>query len=103
MLTPMGSLEANFIAHEVPKTLDKNLLVNVKRATIGVGGGNDVLCNARALVLKCICPRKDGARAGGWRMTVTGEKAIQFVWTTVGTEIDDVGGAIAISVAMSVN
>ena len=101
VLTPIGSLEAHCVAHEVPKTLYENL--RVKRATINVGGGNDGLRNARALVLKCIHPRKDWARAGGWRMTVTGDKAIQFVWTTVGTEIDDVGGAIAISVAMSVN
>ena len=64
VLTPMGSLEVNCVAREVPNILDKNLLV--KRTTIDVRGGNDGLHNARALVLKCICPRKDGARAGGW-------------------------------------
>ena len=36
-------------------------------------------------------------------MTVTGDKAIQFVWTAVATGIGDVGGAVTISVAMSVN
>ena len=91
VLTPMGSLEANCVAHEVPKTLDENLLV--KRATIYVGRGNACFRNAHKLVFKCICPRKDGARADGWRMTVVGDKTIQFVWTTVGTGIDDVGGS----------
>jgi hypothetical protein len=91
----MGSLEANCVAYEVPKTLDENL--RVERATIDVGGGNDGLRNARALVLKCIRPRKDGARAGGWRMTVTGDEAIQFVWTTVETGIDDLGWAVTTS------
>ena len=97
----MGSLKAQCVTHEVPKTLDVNLLV--KHATIDVKGGNDGLRNARALVLKCICPRADGVRAGGWRMTVTGDEAIQFVWTTVRTGIDDVGEAVVISVTMSVN
>ena len=101
VLTPMGSLEAHCVAHEVPKTLYENLLV--KHATMNVGGGNDGLRNARALVLKCIHPRKDWARAGGWRMTVTGDEAIQFVWTAVGTGINDVRGAVTISVAMSAN
>ena len=105
VLTPMGSLEAHCVAHEVPKTLYENL--RVKRATINVGGGSNGLRNARALVLKCIHLRKDWARAGGWRLTVTGDEAIQFVltavgtgintiqfvWTAVGTEINDVGGA----------
>ena len=36
VLTPMRSLEVNCVAHEVPKTLDKNLLV--KCATMDVGG-----------------------------------------------------------------
>ena len=36
-------------------------------------------------------------------MTVTGDEAIQFVWTTVGTGIDDFRGAVIISVATSAN
>ena len=101
VLTLMGSLKAQCVTHEVPKTLDVNLLV--KHATIDVKGGNDGLRNARALVFKCICRRKDGSRAGGWRMTVTGDEAIQFAWTTVGMGSNDVKGAVTISVAMSAN
>ena len=101
MLTLVGSLEANCVAHEVPGILNDNLLV--KRAAIVVGGRNDGLCNAHALIFKCVYQRKDEACAGGWGMTVTGDEVIQFVWTTVGTGIDDVGGAVAIGVDMSVN
>ena len=70
---------------------------------MNVGEGNNGLHNERALALKYIPPREDGARTGEWRTTVTGDNVIQFVWTTLETEINDVRGAVTISVAMSAN
>ena len=101
VLTPLGSPEAHCITHRVSKTLYKNLIV--KHALMCVGGGNDCLCKAHALVLKCICPRKDGVLAGCWGMAMTGGKAIQYVWTMAGMGIDAAGGAVIISVAISAN
>ena len=85
----------------MPETLDENILF--KHVTMDVRRGKYGLLDASALVLKCIRSRNDGARADGWRMTMTGDEAIQFVWTVVGMGINGAGGAVTITVAVSTN
>jgi hypothetical protein len=50
--------------------------VDVWHTTIDIRGENDRLRNTRALILKYICQRKGGERAGNWILVVTRGKVI---------------------------